>query len=160
MNGLDPHRFCLMVLKYYSPEAGGYQNLPREIQAFEWATSHHAVLINFSGGGPDGPIFAEAQAVFAALQAGIIVVVAAGNEGKDIGKPKQGYYPACSVKHQNFHVVGSGLDVNRRAKYSNYGMPVTDWAPGDNIKSPKGQVFSGTSQATALVSHRILQEAQ
>jgi subtilisin family serine protease len=156
---VNPKKFCLMILKYYQSNANGMKNLMNEVSAFEWAVSRHVYLINLSSSG-DSPFSAETSAIMQALKQGVIVVVAAGNNGRDIGVAGQEAYPACSIKYMNFHVVGS-LELNgQHMTSSNYGTPVTDWALGRNVPGPDGWVMSGTSQATALVSNRILKEMQ
>jgi len=129
IKGLNPQRFCLSILKYYQSDVNGNINLKNEIQAFHFAADHHAVLINFSAGGAQTSI-EETVVVSRALNLGIIIVVAAGNDGRELDVDNYCYWPACSVIHPKFHVVG-GLDqYGHKMIYSNYGKRITDWALG------------------------------
>lgn len=151
---LDPKKFCLMSLGFHSYDELGSENLNSSNKAFVWAIKQKAYLVNYSGGGTDYSQ-AEAKIVALVLKKGIIVVVAAGNEGEDTAKIP--YYPACAVKHPNFFVVGGLLDNGSRMPSSNYGKCVTSWALGEKQEGPDGNTMSGTSQATANFSGQLLE---
>jgi len=90
-------------------------------------------------------------AVDAAVAAGVIVVVAGGNDNAD----------ACSFSPAfiaSAITVGSTNQTDTRSSFSNYGSCTNIWAPGHNIKSvgiasdTASQTFSGTSMACPHVS--------
>lgn len=81
------------------------------------------------------------RAVNSAVEAGITVVVAAGNENSD----------ACDVSPASakyaITVAASTID-DKRASYSNYGKCVDLFAPGSDIKS----TYIGSDRATTVMS--------
>ena len=110
-------------------------------------------IINMSIG-KDMYIQEEAQAVKKALDAGITVLAAAGNEHSNFYE-----YPGC---YDGVICVGA-VNMNRnRAGFSNYGPQITVAAPGTNIAAPVTRektvsntaytAANGTSQATAVTS--------
>jgi len=123
------------------------------IDALNFVIANHQkpAVINMSLGGARSP--SVDQAVRAAVNAGIFVVVAAGNENTD----------ACT---QSPAAVAEAITVaaiaqkNTRAKFSNYGPCVDIFAPGVDIlaatipsKSRNGYVFgSGTSFSAPFVA--------
>merc|ERR1719433_2676686 len=91
------------------------------------------------------------DAVEGAVNAGIVVVVAAGNENSD----------ACNFSPafvSNAITVGSTTSADRRSSFSNYGRCVQIYAPGSNILSAghsydsHSATMSGTSMACPHVS--------
>lgn len=156
VKNLDPKKFCLMSLGYHSYEEITKQ-LERSNRAWAWAIKQKAHLINYSSGGTE-PSASETKIINIALKRGIVVSVCAGNEGADTAKAP--YYPACAIKHPNFHVVGSLRKKGGKSPSSNYGKCVTDWAVGENQEGPDGTTMSGTSQATANFSGKLLGEAK
>lgn len=149
----------LHILKYYNPEADGYQNLKATIRALRYAINLGVDVINYSSGGPERS--PEEQKLFVlAKEKGILIVSAAGNEFRNIDHPNgEGFYPA-SYTYENIITVGA-LDKNmRRVQSSNWGTKSVDiFAPGKKIKSafPNYQVaeMTGTSQATAFVTAAV-----
>ena len=151
--------YCQIILKFYDPKAVGSDNLKNTIKAFEWAIANKVDIINYSGGGAE---FSQAEhdVVVRALNAGIKVVAAAGNERSDIDKHK--YYPAMYDKR--IYIVGNLVDTNSRqiASSSNRGKSVNTWELGTNILSrlPNNSFgfMTGTSQATAVKSGKLVRE--
>ena len=110
------------------------------------------------------PVTAINTAITAAVAAGIHVVVAAGNEGKDACSSS----PASSGGTQGPAIaVGSIGITSQRSSFSNYGDCVDIYAPGENVISawpplPAGggmrealnmvNALSGTSMATPHVT--------
>lgn len=108
-------------------------------------------VINMSlGGYMESAIFEEA--VQKAIDAGITVVAAAGNEGWDEYSSPASYEGVISV--------GATNDKNELAEFSNYGPSVDIVAPGEDVYSTvfdylKGSSFvkaSGTSMASPVVA--------
>lgn len=115
-------------------------------------------IINISGG---GYIESEEEtlAIKKALDLGIVVVAAAGNEGTNIDEEK--YYPAAS--DPRVIVVGSLGSDGKPAKYSNTGSIIDVWVRGTGYayNSDYGKLFlkkmRGTSMSTAIVTGKIIQ---
>lgn len=163
--------YCQIILKYYDPKGPGDDNLKNTIKAFRWAIDNKVNIINYSGG---GEVYSEEErkVVVEALDKGIIVVAAAGNENNNIDKYK--YYPAMYDKR--IYVVGNLVKsvVRKPSKNkdeligysSNYGLSVNTWEIGTQVLSrlpsrSRGFSFgymSGTSQATAVKSGKIVRE--
>ncbi len=149
------HHVSIMSLKFYSSALPGSVNLKNTVKAIDYAVDHGARIINYSGGGPE---FNEDEylAIKRANQRGVLLVVAAGNEHKDINKSTNFFYPASY--HLPNIVAVSASDINNRlVPSSNWGDRKVDVAaPGENIYStlPGGKFgyMTGTSQATAFVT--------
>lgn len=143
----------LMVLKYYSPENSGRDNLNFTVEAIRYAVKMKAQIINYSGGGVLRSREEEAALNWAA-QNGVLVVAAAGNEGVN-----SDFYPFYPANYGLPNIVAVTA-VDRHGALlptSNFGRSTVDIAaPGKNIYStlPGGQYgyLTGTSQATAFVS--------
>ncbi|MCG8330161.1 MAG: S8 family serine peptidase [Chitinophagales bacterium] len=107
-----------------------------------------------------------------AQDAGILVVVSAGNDGWDVSElenrqqrwPGNFKYPAISdttyATLDNLIVVGAlNTSLDSIASFSNYGPYVDVLAPGTGIRStlPNGEygIYSGTSMATSFVSRLV-----
>lgn len=119
--------------------------------------SHNLKVINMSIGGPES-IFDWGHAVNtaanAAVQMGIHVVVAAGNDGGDVAKLRESPANAALVT-----TVGAINMFDERWYKSNFGAAVNWVAPGDSVRSSiigiRGDEYayiSGTSIATPFVS--------
>jgi subtilisin family serine protease len=124
------------------------------VAALDYAVSRQAAVVNLSLGSPDySPL--EAEAVQRALQAGTVIVAAAGNEAGD-GNYLE--YPASYPGVVSVAAVGPDL---RRAVFSNFNSWVTLAAPGVDVFStvptrlspgvPYGYL-SGTSMAAPMVA--------
>jgi len=101
--------------------------------------------------GSAGTHYAMKNAVDSAVQAGVTVVVAAGNENSNACQFSPAYVPSAIT-------VGSIDKYNRRSSFSNYGSCTDIWAPGSNIESAShtsnwgSRTLSGTSMACPHVS--------
>lgn len=174
--------YCQIIIKYYSPSATGDESLARTIKSFRWAIDHHANIINYSGGGSSASP-EEKALVVEALDKGIKIVAAAGNDGIDIdndpckGMPDRETKASCKKDYPNkygtyypamydsrIYIVGNlvSADSEEIAKTSNYGDRVTYWEVGTEVFSrlPHEQYgyMSGTSQATAIKSGKLVKE--
>jgi len=120
-------------------------------------TNDGAQVINLSLGGPGDPDDAISQAVDAAVNAGVVCVVAAGNSGSNYATLGS---PGCARKALT---VGASDDLDVMASFSSRGPSRPDLsikpdltAPGVSITStvPGGgyQSMSGTSMATPHVA--------
>ena len=143
----------LMVLKYFDPLHPSVDTISTTAKAIRYAVKMGAHIINYSAGGRErNP--AEEEAVREAWEKGVLVVAAAGNEGKN--SDLSGYYPA-GYHLPNIVSVASLNPLGSLLSSSNFGArTVSLGAPGLAIVSalPGGGVgaMTGTSQATAFVS--------
>lgn len=130
------------------------------LDGYNWAVSDiqaknrtGRAVINMSLGG--GTSAAFNSAVEAAYRAGVVTVVAAGNQGRDVGEDS----PASAPHAVTVAAVDGG---DRQASYSNYGKAVDIYAPGSDILSTwigsanATMVMSGTSMACPHVSGLVL----
>jgi len=124
------------------------------LRGVDWAvnnakrTGRPSVLSMSLGGGKSS---SSNNAVRQAKNAGVTVVVAAGNENTN----------ACSkspASETSVITVGSTTSADRRSGFSNYGSCVDLFAPGSSIKSAwiggstRTNTISGTSMATPHVA--------
>lgn len=126
--------------------AGGQCTIYQMLQGFDHAYDAKAVLVNLSLSGPPNPLLERGVARLEEL--GLVVVAAAGNEGREEKR-----YPAAYPS-----VIGVGA-VDREGKLfatSNRGAWVELYAPGVEVLSTMpGSAFafgSGTSLAAAHVT--------
>jgi subtilisin family serine protease len=152
--------YCQIIIKYYDPKAQNSDNMRNTIEAFRWAIAQHVDIINYSGGG-EVPSTTEKAVILEALNKGIKIVAAAGNEKSDIDKKSSHYYPAYYDKR--IYIVGNLVEDGKHiAKSSNYGKSVNSWEIGTNVisKIPGHAVgtMTGTSQATAIKTGKLVHE--
>ncbi|KMY52470.1 hypothetical protein AC625_21960 [Peribacillus loiseleuriae] len=116
-----------------------------------YAVDHGAKVINMSLGGPfPSPLIEDA--VNTAINKGVVIVAAAGNDGEDFVNYPAGYEGVISV--------GAVDKKSELTYYSTYGASVDLVAPGDEVYSSvydysKGSSFtkmSGTSMASPVVA--------
>lgn len=124
------------------------------VAGINWAITQGVDVISLSMGSHQ-PNAAEEEAIRNAIDAGIVVVVAAGNDGSNIKN-----YPAA-YNIPGMITVGA-LDRSKvRASYSNYGSWVDVYAPGSGIYSTDNgsansyEFLSGTSMATPAVAGAV-----
>jgi thermitase len=135
----------ILPVKVLGSDGGGdYSDIAAGIT---WAADHGADIINLSLGGPDDSQLMR-DAVDHAVDAGALVVAAAGNDGVTDRE-----YPAAI---EPVLAVGASGVADTRYEWSNYGA---DWvdvaAPGCNpAQGTDGGVydFCGTSSATPMVA--------
>ena len=151
--------YCQVIVKYYDPTITS-NTLKATIESFKWAIKQKVDIINYSGGGTE---FSQQEynVVMEALNKGIKVVAAAGNERTELSYEGKGkYYPAMYDKR--IYIVGNLVSMQSRkiASTSNYGDPVNTWEVGTNVYSRlPGNSFgtmTGTSQAAAIKSGRLI----
>ncbi|MGB0453076.1 MAG: S8 family peptidase [Bacteriovoracaceae bacterium] len=145
----------LLTLKYYNPQASGYDNLNSTLKALKYAIDQNVDIINYSGGGPESSRV-EYELLKEAERKGILIVAAAGNNRSDIDNPQNAYFPASYNLSNIINVTAHDQNLIP-LRSSNWGQrSVHIAAPGHRILSsiPMGRFgyLSGTSQATAFVS--------
>lgn len=149
--------YCLVIIKYYdtNDKASGSALYLRK--ALAYANLIKVDIVNISSGGIGSDYF-ERQNVETLLNRGIIVNVAAGNDGKDLDKSCY-YFPACYSKRLN--VVGNVLPNGKPAAQSNYGKRVNVWREGlETVKVGLKSIVTmfGSSMATARLTGEIVNE--
>jgi len=133
----------------------GSGSLSWSYEALDWlATTAARPAVASMSLGASGALNAMKKAVNTAVDAGVIVVVASGNENSNAC----GFSPAFVPKAIS---VGSTTSLNARSYFSNYG-PCTDiWAPGSDVTSAAhtsdsgSKTFSGTSMACPHVAGAV-----
>tara|TARA_R110000850_G_scaffold183462_1_gene309036 strand:+ start:12235 stop:13650 length:1416 start_codon:yes stop_codon:yes gene_type:complete len=124
MTGLNPYA-RIMVLK--AVNNFGRTRTAYVTEAIRYAVDNGAKVINLSLGGPVAPELENATLDYAA-QNGVLIVVAAGNEGQNLSEYAFVNHPAVIT------VAATGQD-GERATYSNWGPQVSIAAPGEDILS-------------------------
>lgn len=127
------------------------------VECITYALEHKGdspMVINVSWGGEDYST-ALHDAIAQARRAGVLVVAAAGNNGRNTDFAK--FYPAGYADLDNIIAVGASDQKDARASFSNYGARSVDlFAPGVNILStfPEDSygLASGTSTACPFVT--------
>lgn len=162
----------LWAVKVFGDNGTGYVSWL--ICGLNWVASNASTIrvANYSGGasGTDTPNCGGTsdplhQAVCRVVQAGVTLVVAAGNDGRDASNTIPAAYPepitVGAIVDTDGKPGGLGPSTNygaddTRASFSNYGAAVDLYAPGVSILStvPGGgyQRWSGTSMATPHVT--------
>ncbi|MEI7994983.1 MAG: S8 family serine peptidase, partial [Methylococcaceae bacterium] len=127
--------------------------LSDQVAGFNWVLANKGLnisVINFSIG-EDGIYATEDNAITACVNAGIFVVVAAGNAMEDTAKTSPGSCPAAFT-------VGATSQGDSVAGYSNWGAAVDLWAPGTSVRlatNTSNTAFTtddGTSYAAPLTT--------
>lgn len=162
--------YCIVSIKYYSDKNTAKENLASLTKALQYAININVKFINLSGGGPQSDK-EEFNLIKKALKKKIKIVVAAGNEHDDLDKSCN-YFPACydtritmvgNLQKQNTDDRQFGPASTSISPSSNYGKRVTRWEIGTDVEStlPGGKrgKMSGTSQATAVATGKLVREA-
>ncbi len=124
------------------------------IAGVDWVTSNHVkpAVANMSLGGSDSS--ALDSAVVRAINAGVTMAVAAGNDNANACSGSPNKVPAALT-------VGSSTSTDARSDFSNYGSCVDIFAPGSNITSAwytgstATKAISGTSMASPHVAGAV-----
>lgn len=144
---INKKKYCILVLKWYNGDTEDNTAGLRIASAVNYAVANNAKVINMSLTGI-GHTDVEKDAIYNALIHGVKIVVAAGNDGRDLSDWCI-FYPACYNFHnENLFVVGSLDSSGKRSKSSNYGGPVNTWMFGEQQEG-YGTYLSGTSMAAA-----------
>jgi len=140
----------LKAVKTLSDQGSGARSW--QFAAIDWVTANgvkpSVISMSLGGSGADA---GYTTSIGAASNAGITVVVAAGNSNSDACNFSPAFTPAAIT-------VGSTDSLTRRSSFSNYGSCVQIWAPGSSITSvgissdTSSATLSGTSMACPHVS--------
>lgn len=148
----EDSNYCLIILKFFDPKLGKTDNLRATSEAIKHAIDLKVDIINYSGGGLDKST-PECNLIKQALDIGITIVAAAGNEKSNINKSP--YYPAmCDervVVVQNTDDKGNIIESSNftdkrkgsRELVGEKGLYVLSLLPDNKIG-----MMTGTSQAT------------
>lgn len=151
--------YCLVILKFYNGDHDGLLQLNSN-KAIMKAIDLKVDVINYSGGGTEFEE-AECRMIKYALDKGIKVVAAAGNQYSDINKNP--FYPAMC--DERVMIVGNINQKGERVPSSNYSLNnVGDrWLfqePGFASKSIYLHntigYLTGSSQSTAVMSGKVV----
>lgn len=115
-------------------------------QGIDYAVKQGAKVINMSLGGPQESAVLK-TAVDNAVAHGVVVVVAAGNDGSTTKN-----YPAA---YDNSLSVGASDQNDARAYFSTYGSTVDIAAPGVSILSTTKDGQYGTEDGTSMASPHV-----
>lgn len=156
-NSGEDSNYCIVSLKYYKPDVHYKKIIKATKLAFEEAIKLKVDVINMSGGGPSSDED-ERKVVLKALDAGITIIAAAGNEATNLDKSCD-YFPACY--DSRIIVVGNLREDGSRSPLSNYGKYVKRWEVGTNVLSTlpgydNHGYKTGTSQAAAIVTGKFI----
>lgn len=151
--------YCLIVMKFHDPAGEAGNSLKNTLKAFQKAIDLKVEMINYSGGGMDvNPD--ECKIIVKALDQGIIVVAAAGNESSNINKTK--FYPAmcdrrvkvvANINKDGTYGTLSNFTDNKKNSvflYKEVGMDAMSLLPDNSAGC-----MTGTSQATAILTGKI-----
>jgi subtilisin family serine protease len=140
----------IMPVRVLAADGSGYDS---DIAAgIEWAAEHGADVINLSlAGATASPVLRDA--VQHAVDAGAVVLAAAGDSGTEVPQYPAAYAPEIA----GLLSVGATDDTGALTEFSSWGDSVTITAPGVEIVAPSsssGRYTSGTgtSFSTPLVS--------
>lgn len=157
--------YCQVIIKYFMKGNTGEDNLRLSNLAMKHAIDLKVDFINYSAGGSVFDL-EESKLIKRALDSGITVVVAAGNDGEKFHSKKSAfaseytYYPA--LYDSRLIVVGNSNDDGTRAIRSNFGSEVDVWEIGTNVLSlrmyGRFSFMSGTSQATAIHTGKLIRQ--
>jgi serine protease len=132
---------AIMPIKVLS--ASGSGSMAAIAQGIRWAADHGANVINMSLGGPF-PVGTIASAVKYARGKGVVVVAAAGNDGRGrVGYPAK--YPGVIA------VAATQFDETTTF-YSNWGPEVDIAAPGGNVRVDQ----NGDGKPDGVLQHTII----
>jgi subtilisin family serine protease len=147
--------YCLIIYKFYGDGIPGPTNSLNAILAIRAAIKEGAAMVNMSVGGPE---FQEQEYLAIKEAPGVLFVVAAGNDSKELKAPYN-FYPA-SYGLKNIVVVGALTHSGKRLDASNYGKLVKAWEQGIGPLAPfpNGTIGTmvGTSIATAIYTGRLI----
>jgi subtilisin family serine protease len=146
-NPSDLPPIILHPVKLFDPT--GYGRIHDIVRGLYWCIDAQIDLVNLSFGTDLKTSKALHRAVRAVDEAGILLVGAAGNDGRRAGVDYPGRYPEVLA-------VGSSTRSDRLSSFSSVGPEVDLIAPGSGVVSlaPGGKYrrMSGTSMAVPLVT--------
>lgn len=139
--------YCQVILQVFDKKRKN--NISHVVNAIKQSIKLKVDVINMSFGsiGFDQD---EQKAVISALNNGITVVAASGNESMKLTNTNCFYFPACYDKR--IIVVGGN------SSKANYGEEIIDYTENSLDQEAYGISLSGTSQAAAIRTGKIIKE--
>lgn len=163
-------KICPQVQIYSCNFMVGNNTIKETIRCLKRAYDEGMDAINYSAGG-EAFVQEEYDAIKKLQDVGVIMTVAAGNDGLDLSKPGNTYYPASYAflptgkALKNIIPVGNlehSHNVWERADTSNYGHKIpmeigTDvWSTIPETAFSYIDHMTGTSQASAIFMHKLI----
>jgi len=142
--------YCQVILKFWDDKSK-ISGAHTSILALKEAITQRVDFINYSAGGK-GFNLVEFSLIEQALDMGITIVAAAGNDGKNLDDDCD-FYPACYDKR--IIVVGNLKEDGSVNPSSNYGSIVSQFVIGTN-RCANSICLTGTSQATAILTGKLI----
>lgn len=147
--GIAPSARLLSARAFAAKKVGAPQLTTSYVllKALDWTVAEKARVVNLSLAGPEDPIVRTA--VKAAIERGVIVVAAAGNNGRKAPAAYPAAYPGV--------IAATAIDADDRLyDKANVGTYVAIAAPGVDVIAPAAagthELHSGTSFAAAHVT--------
>lgn len=141
---IDVSTHCILIVKWID---WGRENIQPPVMmqriaaAIDYAVISNSKYINLSLNGPGSSEY-ERQALTLALMQGVVVTVAAGNDGLNLSHNCDAF-PACyAFRNKNFIVVANYRGTTRQ-RTSNYGGPVNAYEYGPTGTSESAAIFLG-----------------
>lgn len=162
-NALDSN-YCLVILKFFDKADNSHFAQMNTMSALRRAIELKVDMINYSAGG-NGRSIEECTLMKEALDLGITVVTAAGNEGRNINVFP--YYPAmCDprikivanvLKDGEYDYTSNYTDdgPTSRPLFKEQGQRVLALTPGNTVG-----FMTGTSQAAAIFTGKSIRATQ
>jgi subtilisin family serine protease len=147
---VNSDKYCQVILKFWDDKSE-VSSTHNSISALKEAIAQKVNFINYSAGGK-GFNAQEYVLIEQALDMGITIVAAAGNEGMNLDE-KCDFYPACY--DSRIIVVGNLKEDGQLNPTSNYGSRVTKYIVGTN-RCANSICLTGTSQATAVMTGTLI----
>lgn len=149
--------YCQIHLKYWDPKIRDSISVVfNTIKAFKLAIKYKVKIINYSSSGTVGSEL-EFNVIKKATDLGIVVNVAAGNDGQFLSNENCHVFPACyALRNKKINVIGNLTESGNLANSSNYGNFV-QYEVGTNVMGG-GVTMSGTSQATATFTGKLIKK--
>ena len=126
---------------WHGADGNGYSNASFMAQGFLYAAANRADIINLSYS--TGYTSSFASAIQAALSAGLVICVSAGNENEDSAGYLQG------LSDDRILTVAASNSNDGKSSFSNFGLWIDITAPGSNIFTTAYSFQSGESTYTS-----------
>lgn len=136
----------ILAMKHSTEDPELPRSVIRGYEGILYAAQLGAKVVNCSWGGAGSFSQTSQDIVNAATNMGTLVVAAAGNASDLMD---DGYFPGS---YDNILSVGATGPDDLAAGFSNYGIKVTVFAPGDDILSTFGDSKYGTIGGTSMAS--------
>lgn len=108
-------------------------------------------IINMSYGNYKTSTKLEAQ-IDKCYEDGVIMIAAAGNDGKRITATANKFYPACNSKVAG---IGAVDEARKKSDYTNYGTGISYYTVGSSVRTFEGNsdvYWTGTSAASPVMA--------